>query len=54
MVELQHWIEPVLQTLAVVVLPGAVAVTVTVTVLAEVVGTFQGVATARRERANKV
>ena len=53
---MQHEIEPVLQTLAVEVVPGAVEVTVlvTVTVLADVVGTFQGVATARRERANKV
>ena len=53
MVELQHWRDPVLHWLTVVVVvPGAVAVPVTVTVLAGVVGTFQGVATARTERAN--
>jgi hypothetical protein len=38
----------------VVVVPGAVAVTVIVTVLLAVVGTFHGVATARTERASSV
>ena len=53
--ELQHEIDPVSQLpAAVTVAPGAVAVTVTVTVFADVVGMFQGVATARTESAKRV